>query len=250
MSYQADEPSGSPKRPNVEVFSPRTAFSITERMIGTRRTLLLPQYWRSAFRRAHVVRSYSLRLAARIPDQESEASGRYSFTVHKDNFGDDNDPKRFLMLSKPADGARGASTFVCLPEVAFAMLAMEERYFQEHREMFRTEGADAYNPKFQISALQYARCLEEDGGYESVIGELMDTGRSAASREMTSLNVLNYLMRGPGVEPLMQRIREEFRDALYEEPWEKGGVIIIDNARVCHGRFGGNFPPLRRNFCI
>lgn len=197
-----------------------------------------------------IVRINSKELAERLPNYGSEASGRYSLSPHKDNFGNDADPKRYLMLSKTTPEARGASTLIWSADVALKMLPAIEAYFYVQRPYLWANGEYEYNPKFRISEAQYIHCLKDANGYDEVINALVACYQESISETTLRLNVLNYLMRGPGIEPLMAELVERFGNLCVVEPWEKEGVVIIDNTAVFHARIGGNDPPLPRNFCV
>lgn len=236
------------RTPNVITLT-HVVFPIVEAHDGERKILVLPPELRRLFTGlgAHMVRINSESVANLIPDFGSEASGRNSFLPHKDNFGDDADPKRYLVLSKAARGARGSKTLACLPETAYFMLVEEEFYFRRMREELGKERA--YNPKFRISESQYHRCFDEPEGYEAVSREVSQQTRGSIAPYTVRLNILNYLIRGPLVEPLMEGLMRWWGAFCAEEPWEDSGVLIIDNTAVFHLRVGGNFPPLKRNFC-
>lgn len=225
-------------------------FPFVEVVAGGRTVLLLPQRLRKIFveSKVHLIRVDSLLLAQKLPNFGSEASGQYSFLPHKDNFGDDTDPKRYLVLSKATSGARGSSTLVCTNEIAMQMLPLEESYF--HRERVSLGNERSYNPKFQIAEEDYHRCFDERQGYGVVVGQVCARVQGRIPETTVRLNILNYLIRGLGVEPLMQNLMRTFRDACTEENWEDGGVLIIDNAAVFHLRFGNNAIPPKRNFCV
>lgn len=234
-------------KPNV-VTLPSCDFPLEETYGGGRTILVLPRELRRLFHEegAHVVRIHSVEVANIIPDFGSEASGDHSFLPHKDNFGDDKDPKRYLVLSKTTRGARGSRTLACTQSAAYLMLAQEEDYFKQERERLGTERA--YNSKFQVSKAQYNQCFDSLTGYESVAQQLTRTHPHIPPYTIR-LNLLNYLIRGSLVEPLMQELMRSWGHWCVEEPWEDGGVLIIDNAAVFHLRVGGNYPPLKRNFC-
>ena len=235
--------------PNVKKLT-SCQFPLVERSVGGRTVLMFPPELRRLFTKsgAHVVRIPSLSLARLLPNFGSEASGESSFLPHKDNFGDDEDPKRYLVLSKKTPGARGSQTLACMPEVAALMLPTEETYFHANRTLLATERG--YNAKFHISEEQYHHCFDDPRGYEAVIAQVLVEVQDQIPELTIRLNILNYLMRGPSVEPLMQELMQTYRSLCVEESWENGGVLIIDNAAVFHLRVGGNFPPLERNFCI
>jgi hypothetical protein len=225
-------------------------FCMVESYAGGRPVLLLPsEILRMVVQlNAHLIRIPSLTLAAQLPNFGSEASGEYSFLPHQDNFGDPNDPKLYLMLSIATPGARGAKTLVCLPEHALLMLAVEEAFFRKERIQLGRERA--YNPKFQLSESQYHRCFDDLNGYEEVVHEVYVLFQGRIPESTIRLNILNYLIRGPSVEPLMQELMRLFGHLCVEESWEDGGVIIIVNLKVFHMRFGGNPVPPNRIFCI
>lgn len=236
-------------KPNVVTLKSRE-YSMVESFAGGRPVLLLPSEIRRMVIQlnAHLIRIPSLTFAAQLPNFGSEASGAFSFLPHQDNFGDPEDPKLYLMLSIATPGARGAKTLVCLPEHALLMLAVEEEYF--HKERVQLGREREYNPKFQISESQYHRCFDEPNGYEEVVQEVYVLFQGRIPESTVRLNILNYHIRGPLVEPLMQELMRLFGHLCVEESWEDGGTIIIPNLKVFHLRVGANSVPPNRIFCI
>lgn len=195
---------------------------------------------------AHVVRINSLELARWIPDFGGKTSGNFSLLPHRDNFGSREDRRRFLILSKTSAGARGSSTLVMSDATATKYaLRIIERHFKK---AYPRLGYQPYDERFSIEKGQYERCFTK-GGYECVVRELVALGKGGDTEELIRLNLLNYLIRDEEADVLMEKVVRAVGDRCYIERWEEGGVVIIDNARVIHARFGGNYPPLKRNFC-
>ncbi len=224
-------------------------FPFIEGDVDGYKTLRLPHRIRRHFEEgAHVVRINSIELADAIPDFEGRTSGKHSLLPHRDHFGNTKDRRRYLMLSKATHGARGATTLVMLPNVAPEMLRIEEAFFTtDYRDAAGAERS--YDERFSISKRQYDQCFDEERGYEEVVAQMLRPGASMEERISLRLNILDYLIRGPLADMVLREMRKQLTHFFLEEHWERGGVLIIDNACTFHARAGGNDPPLQRNFC-
>ncbi len=107
-----------------------------------------------------------------------------------------------------------------------------------------------YDPRFLITEPQYHRCFDEDEGYERVVGEVLRKNGRILQELSVRLGILGYLVRGAYADTIMRTLLACIEGQYFEERWEQGGVLIFDNARVFHARYGGNITPLKRNFCI
>ncbi len=232
---------------------PTCNFPIVEGNVDGYKVLTLPQELRKIFDEedASVVRINSLTIAHAIPDYGGRGSGEhFSLLPHQDHSDPYNDPRRFLMLSKLTDGARGSSTLIMTPDVAATLLPLEEVWIKDdgRREMIGKERS--YDPRFHITQEQYDCCFDEKGGYERVIASVAGHSRSRERVLTVRLGILGFLIRGSCADEVMRELVEKCQDQFLEERWDYGGIVIMDNRRVFHARLGGNSPPLQRNFCI
>ena len=229
------------------------AFPIVQSEVAGYKVLMLPEELRRLFDegRASVVRINSIEVANMIPDFGGRGSGEsHGLLPHQDHLDPSGDQRRFLMLSKGTNGARGASTLILNPSVAAAMLPYVQIWLTNSARRLILGNERAYDRRFLISPEQYNSCFDVDGGYEQVIATVLGANATAQRELAVRLGILGYLMRGPSADCSMQELMEAFPGTFYEERWEQGGVVIIDNPRVFHARMGGNNPPLQRNFCI
>ena len=225
-------------------------FPIVETEREDYKVLMLPSDVRTLFDEegAHVVRINSLEIAKRIPDYGGKTSGNYSLLPHQDHLGKDM-KARFLALSNLSEGPRESVTVVTLPNTAARILAIEEAYFSDPERRSAIGKNREYDPRFCITEAQYDRCFDHEDGYEEAVAVVAGKRPSAALELAARLGIYGYLMRGPAhADELMQRIVARTKNSLLIEEWNEPGVVIIDNDRVFHARFGGNTPPLKRNF--
>ena len=236
-------------------------FPIVKGNIAGYNVIKLPQVVRRIFDKegASVVRISSRRVANSLPDFGGKVSGRFSLLPHQDHLdpaknklepGKGRDARRFLILSKRTDGARGSSTLVITPRVATVMLPFEEVWIKDDARR-RVIGKERnYDSRFLFTEEQYDRCFDEKGGYERVVAEVVGHGATKRRELAVRLGILGYLMRGSHADIVMEEVVRARRGKYFEERWEKGGVVIIDNRAVFHARLGGNTPPLQRNFGV
>ncbi len=228
-------------------------FPIVESELNGFKVLTLPDRLRGLFMEegAHVVRINSIALAQSLPDYGGKASGEhYSLLPHQDHLDNVQDRRRYLVLSKTTDGARDASTIIMRPDTAREVLSLEERFFKNKRRRAVLGRERCYDPRFLISEEQYHSCFDTDDGYEQVVCDVQ-AAHGAFSQELAvRLGLLGYLVRGPSADQVLRLLMRHHTAQFLMEPWETGGVVIIDNPNVFHARFGGNYPPLKRNFCI
>jgi hypothetical protein len=225
-------------------------FPIVEGNVNGYQTIELPQGLRKIFdqQHAHVVRVSSIGLAKTIPDYGGKASGdNYSLLPHQDHLNPAGDRRRFLMLSKLTDGARGSTTLIIMPGVAAAMLSDVEAWVKNDSRRAQIGAERNYDKRFRITEQQYNDCFDDKNGYERAVAAVMERGRG---QEFSArLGIMGYLVRGLNADKVMGEITDKFRGKFYQEKWESGGMVIIDNSRVFHARLGGNKPALKRNFC-
>lgn len=230
-------------------------FPIVEGEVDGYKVLELPRELRRLVLEggAGIIRINSLEIARLLPDYGGRASGsRHSLFLHMDHSHPATDARRYLVLSKDTNGARGGSTLVAARQALEAFVAIGEAYLNDSgwRRMIGSERN--YEKRFGpfLSEAAYHRCLDEEDGYERVVageyGRETNRGRELAVRA----KILRYLICGPTADVVMEEILRKHRESFYEERWERGGVLILDNLRVSHGRYGGNNPPLQRNYCI
>ena len=118
-------------------------FPIVEDTVGGYKVLDLPQSLRRVFdeKGANVVRINSIELAKVIPDFGGKASGdKFSLLPHQDHVDPSQDPRRFLMLTKTWDGARGSATLIMMPEVASRVLPLVEAWIKDPTRRSRHQG--------------------------------------------------------------------------------------------------------------
>lgn len=228
-------------------------FPIAKGDVAGYTVLHLPEHLRKLFdeRGADVVRINSLKVARTIPDFGGKGSGEdYSLLPHQDHLDPHGDARRFLMLTKLSEGARGSSTLMMKPQTAASMIPLEEVWLRDDARRAIIARERKYDVRFRITEEQYHRCFDEKGGYEHVVTTV--TGKNATHKRALAvrLGILNYLIRGPHTDEVMRDIVKKFEGAFIEERWDQGGIVILDNPKIFHARFGGNTPPLQRNFCI
>ena len=228
-------------------------FPIVPGRVGSYRVLELPANLRTIFEQdgARVVRINSLDVARTIPDYGGKGSGEhFSLLPHQDHFDASTDRRRFLMLTKLVGGARGSSTLIMTRDVASAMLPIVQQWITDDARRVCVGAERCYDRRFLISKTQYDCCFDKKGGYEQLVAKVLEDENANRQRELAlRLGLLGYLIRGRCADQVMQEIVRELAGQFVEERWERNGMVIIDNRNVFHARFGGNIPPLKRNYC-
>lgn len=227
-------------------------FPIIEGDVAGYKVLSLPQELRTHFTRgAHVIRVNSREVAKAIPDFGGKGSGEnHSLLPHQDHLVPTGDKRQYLMLTKHTDTLRGASTIMWMPHIAETLIPLEEEWIQDKARRRVLANERRYDPRFKITERQYDRCFDTPHGYEQVIAEVAGRQPSKERMRAVRLGILGYLMRGPSADEVMAHILQTCQGMYYEETWEAGGVVIINNPTVFHGRRGANIPALQRNFCV
>lgn len=237
--------------PNVKTLC-LSKFPIERDEVDGYAVLRLPEPVRAAFKGgANLVRIHSAELAKTIPDFGGKTTGEHhSLCFHQDHVIPDEDPRRFLMLTRHDDRIRGSSTLALMPGVAESVLAIEERRFKDPALRARIGRERSYDPRFLISEAEYDRCFDADDGYESTVAAFAARHKNHAGQLSVRLGILDYLIRGAYADLLMQETLQSIAGKLFAEEWTEPGMLIIDNPAVFHARLGGNVPALQRNFCI
>lgn len=238
-------------RPKVTTVS-NCDFPIVEGIARGFKVLKIPQDIRDLFDRDgfEVVRIESADVAKSIPNFGGKTSGEYSLLPHQDHFDPGGDERRFLMLTQTASSNREALTVCMAPLTAAHALEMEEAWIQRGTNLLRARGEEAYDPRFAITLRQYERCFEGSRGYEEVLSEVLGNERGQRRELCVRLGIIGFMLRGTCADEVMEDVIERLAPACHFETWEKPGVLIIDNRAVFHGRYGGNDPPLQRNYGI
>lgn len=227
-------------------------FPVVEDVVGGYKVLQLPQSLRRVFDEedASVVRINSTEVANAIPDFGGRSSGdNFSLLPHQDHLDPTGDRRRFLMLSKRWDGARGSKTLIMMPSVADRVLPHVESWIKDAARRKRIGAERSYDVRFLITREQYDSCFDDENGYEAAVSALAGNEPGTEVRRAVRLGILGYLMRGATADEVMREVVSTCNGMILEERWDRGGVVIIDNRRVFHARLGGNTPPLQRNFC-
>lgn len=241
----------APELPKIVTFD-SCDFPIAEDIVDGYKVLKLPIGLRGVFNEenASVVRINSTAVACGIPDFGGRASGdTYSLLPHQDHLDPTGDSRRFLMLSKRWNGARGSSTLIMTRAVAACIPSLAETWITDPARRARLGVERSYDTRFRITRAEYDNCFDHADGYEKVVKRLAGSNASEEQHLAVRLGILGYLIRGPAADVAMLEIVRACDGMFLIEPWERGGVVIIDNSRVFHARFGGNNPPLQRNFC-
>lgn len=214
--------------------------------------LRLPEQVRAVFDGgANLVRINSADLAETIPSFGGKTSGEdHSLCFHQDHVNPDDDPRRFLMLTKHNERTRGSSTLAVTPGVAKRILAIEERHFKDPALRTLIGRERRYDPRFLIREEAYDRCFNAEDGYEETVAEFIARHAHPPSDLCVRLGILGYLIRGAYADRLVGETVQSIEGEFFAEDWTESGMLIIDNPAVFHARLGGNVPPLQRNFCV
>lgn len=215
--------------------------------------LRLPEQVRAAFDNgANIVRINSADLAETIPNFGGKSSGEsHSLCFHQDHVNPDDDPRRFLMLTKHSERSRGgSSTLAVMPSVAERILAIEEQHFKDTARRTLIGRERKYDPRFLISEEEYDRCFDAENGYEETVAAFIANHEHPPDDLCVRLGILGYLIRGAYADRLVGETLQSIEGQFFAEEWTESGMLIIDNPAVYHARLGGNVPPLQRNFCV
>ena len=228
------------------------AFPIERGEVDGYAVLRLPEQIRTAFEGgANLVRINSAELADTIPNFGGKTTGEnHSLCFHQDHVDPNDDPRRFLMLTKHREHTRGSSTLAAMPSVAKQILALEERRFKDPALRTLIGRERNYDPRFLISEEAYDRCFDAENGYEDTVAEFIVRHAHRSDDLCVRLGILGYLIRGAYADRLVRETLESIEGRFFAEDWKEAGMLIIDNPAVFHARLGGNVPPLQRNFCI
>lgn len=184
----------------------------------------------------------------RLPDYGGRSSGKQAILPHVDHFGDPDDPREVLFLSKLAECAEAGSPTVIADRAAAPLfLAVEEEWFLGNRDLFGNERN--YDLRFKILKGEYDRCFDEASGYEQVVQDVLSRN-PGFDPTITRLNILGYLMRGPSADDVMRDVMERCKGTYVEESWEDVELIALRNSLLLHGRKYGPRTPRQRNFGV
>lgn len=194
----------------------------------------------------HAVRIQSTEVAKALPSFGGKTASSHSLLPHQDHFP--SDVRRFLSLSKEENTARGAGTYIAHPDTLRNSTPLLVYYFKENRE--KLLAAFHYDQSFQIPESDLRHCFENSNGIDDIVLKNMHGDADEGTRLFAYSGILTYLIQGEYADTEVNRFIEENSDSVFVETWESGGVFILDNSRVFHGRIGGNTVPLKRNWLV
>lgn len=221
-------------------------FTITESDVEGYSVLVLPEVLQQYFDEGYdAVRIYSTEIAALLPALGGKTAAKHSLAPHQDH--PPTDRKRFLALSRTEDAPRGSSTYFTYPETVASVLPDIRSFFEKHRnelkELFQ------YDPASQVSEEELLSCFE-DGGIDKLVENKVGPNASDENKLFAYCGILGYLIQGDYADQIVADFLAKKQGEVIEETWERGGVLIIDNSKVFHGRFGGNENPIQRNWFV
>lgn len=222
-------------------------FPIEAREIKGYNVLVLPLELQKHFDAGcHAVRIHSTTVARALPAFGGKTVSSHSLLPHQDHFP--NDPRRFLSLSKEENGSRGSGTYIVHPDTIRRTTPSLVGYFKQNRELLR--GAFSYDKSFQATEADLDICFAKEDGIDEVVQK--NVGRDADPETLLFAysGILTYLIQGEYADQEVRHFLEQNSHSVFIETWESGGVFILDNSRVFHGRIGGNSVPLKRNWLI
>ena len=188
------------------------------------------------------------RLTHRPPDYQGRNSGKRAILKHADHFGDPNDPRWMLVLSKlQGQEANGSPTLIATRDAAPFFLDIEKGWFLFKRTTFGAERN--YDKRFRISREEYNLCFDDPRGYARIVNTLL-CRYPRFDRTITELNVLGYLMRGPHADDVMRDVMERCAGMYIEETWDDIELIGLNNSTLVHGRKWGIATRRQRNFGV
>lgn len=223
-------------------------FPIEIREVNGYSVLVLPNELQKYFDEDgfHAVRIRGTAVAHALPAFGGKTVSSHSLLPHQDHVP--NDVKRFLCLSNEEDTSRGSSTYIALPETVENFLPSLVKFFKENRDLLKT--VFKYEKSFQASESDLNECFAEQDGIDTVVKRNIGGSADAATALFAYTGILTYLIQGTFADQQVQKFIEENANVVSIETWSTGGVFILDNSRVFHGRIGGNEVPLKRNWLI
>lgn len=222
-------------------------FTVQESDVDGYKVLVLPEVIQRYFDEGYdAVRIYSTDIAATLPEHGGRTAASHSLTPHQDHLP--ADPKRFLALSRPEDAPRGSATYFSHPETAAQALPEIRAFFEQHRAELKE--IFTYDPASQVSEAELRACFEDPSNIDRLVGSSVGPDAQDSDLLFAYCGIFTYLIQGTYADDIVAKFLEQYENDVAVETWERGGVLILDNPNVFHGRFGANEDPIQRNWFI